>query len=234
MGFSFGKALMGGVSGFLTGGPAGAVIGAAGGGLSGGGDVTTGTSSSSTSQQVRAMTADEKTRYGAAQRMSMDNMAMLQPGAMDARRDQIGAELQASLEASLGQQHRRQSAAQQTSLLARGMGGGSSSAAMRGSLFGQTQQALGMGTLQAKTQAGQMALGEMANYRANLGASQQMFSGIEQARAGSTSGTSSGTMTQTAPDTSTGDMLGMAMSSLTDPDSKWGSKANDFLSGLFK
>ena len=210
---NWGKTLMGAASGFLTGGPAGAAVGALGGALSGGGNTTTG----ATAQQVRAMTPEERKRYEAAQGMSMANMQMLQPGALDARRDEIGGELQATLEGKLGMRYEKEKARQSESLMARGMGGGSSAAAMKSSLFGQTQQALGMGTLQAKTQAGNMALNELASYRANLGATESIFSGIESARRGSISGTQS----QTGPDTSTADILGMGMSALTDSDSAW-------------
>lgn len=226
MGFSWGKALGGAVTGFITGGPAGAALGAIGGGLSGGGDTATGTSSS----QVREMTADEKARYASAQGVSLDMMQQMSPTALKARQSEIFGDLSGTLKANLNDQFQMASAAQDANLLKRGIVGSSSATASRGSLMSQTQKQLGLGTLQAKTQAGQMALGELASYRANLGMANNTIAGIESARRGSMTGTQS----QTTPDTTMGDMLGMGMAAMTDSKSSWNTGGKDKAMGYLK
>ncbi len=184
----------------LTGGPAGAVAGAASGLMSGGGDTTTGTQTSTRSVDLRNMTADERAQHQQSTGGLLNASAGMSTKEIEESRQRNYDALYGRASDEIGQKYETRGA-QRTASSAR-RGAAISSLDRDDARIDRSSEAreTGRASQEATIGAEQLLLAERADRRATADAYQRQLDSIWNKRLSNSSVTTTGTSTSTSPD----------------------------------
>lgn len=237
MGFfsNLGKGLLGGVGGFLAGGPLGAAAGFAGGLLSS--DPSSrmtnmsANQTSTTQTQLRGLDPTEQGLHDASSAGAMASMQQMTPEAQAQMLQQNREALLSGSNLAINTSYDDAAARQYANEASRGAAGGSTGNARADRQQALRGRELGLASDRATIESQNMMLQQRADRRANAAQYMNNLRDVwnRQLQGSAITTTGSSTSTTLAPDTTIPDAMGLIGHGLTSPDSYYN---NDLLGGI--